>query len=82
MEIPDNQEMPMPLTSKELIVLMRCLTAALKWEGLTEEEKEIIRKMTVQHQILHRSPPRLAEISEVGSRAAVYRRTTQDAGNG
>jgi hypothetical protein len=48
MEIPDNQEMPMPLTSKELIVIMRCLKAALNWNRLTEEEKEIIRKMTVR----------------------------------
>lgn len=48
MEIPDNQEMPMPLTSKELIVLMRCLKAALKWEGVTEVDKEVIRKMTAR----------------------------------
>jgi hypothetical protein len=43
-----QQELPMPLTSKELIVLSKCLMAALKSEQFNEADKEVIRKMTIR----------------------------------
>jgi ABC-type arginine transport system ATPase subunit len=43
-----QQELPMPLTSKELIVLSKCLMAALKSEQFDETDKEVIRKMTIR----------------------------------
>jgi hypothetical protein len=45
---PELQELPMPLTSTELIVLVRCLKVALKSEEITQPDKEVIRKMTVR----------------------------------
>ena len=43
-----QQELPIPLTSKELIVLSKCLLAALKSEQFNETDKEVIRKMTIR----------------------------------
>jgi hypothetical protein len=45
---PERQELPMPLTSKELIVLIQCLKVALKSEEIKEADKEAIRKMVVR----------------------------------
>ena len=45
---PEHQELPMPLTSKELMVLSKCLMLALKSEQIKEEDKEVIRKLTVR----------------------------------
>jgi hypothetical protein len=45
---PDHQELPMPLTSKELLVLTKSLTAALKSEQFNEADKELIRKMAIR----------------------------------
>lgn len=41
-----QQELPMPLTSKELSVLLKCLMAALKSEQFDESDKVVIRKVT------------------------------------
>ena len=43
-----RKELPMPLTSKELIVLDKCLMAALKSERFNDTDREIIRKMTIR----------------------------------
>jgi len=43
-----QQELPMPLTSRELLVLSKCLMAALKSEHFNETDKEVIRKMTIR----------------------------------
>jgi hypothetical protein len=45
-EINEHQELPMPLTSKELLVLMRCLVLALDSEQVKETDKEVVRKLT------------------------------------
>jgi hypothetical protein len=45
---PEHQELPMPLTSKELIVLMQCLKTALKSEEIKESDKEVIQKMAAR----------------------------------
>jgi hypothetical protein len=45
---PEPEELPMPLTSKELIVLTRCLMVALKSEQTKETDKEVIRKLTAR----------------------------------
>jgi hypothetical protein len=45
---PEQRELPMPLTSKELIVLSKSLTAALKSEQFEETDKAVIRKMVVR----------------------------------
>jgi hypothetical protein len=45
-EINEHQELPMPLTSRELLVLMRCLVLALESEQVKETDKEVIRKLT------------------------------------
>jgi hypothetical protein len=42
----EHQELPMPLTSKELIVLMRCLVLALELEQIKESDKEVVRNLT------------------------------------
>jgi hypothetical protein len=42
---PEHQELPMPLTSKELLVLMQCLNVALQSEQMIEGDKEVVRKM-------------------------------------
>jgi hypothetical protein len=47
MESP-HQELPMPLTNKELLILTECLVAALESEQFNETDKEVIRKMTVR----------------------------------
>jgi hypothetical protein len=41
---PENQEVPMPLTSEELLALSRCLRVALHSEEINEADKEVIRK--------------------------------------
>jgi hypothetical protein len=38
-------ELPMPITSCELIVLTKCLKAASDSEQFTEPDKEVIRRM-------------------------------------
>jgi len=43
-----QRELPMPLTSQELIVLSKSLLAALKSEQFEETDKEVIRKMVVR----------------------------------
>ena len=45
-EINEHQELPMPLTSRELLVLMQCLVLALESEQVKETDKEVIRKLT------------------------------------
>jgi hypothetical protein len=45
-EINEHQELPMPLTSKELLVLMRCLVLALELEQVKESDKEVVRNLT------------------------------------
>jgi hypothetical protein len=40
MEFESHDEMPMPLTSKELLVLAHCMTLALKSEQIKEKDKE------------------------------------------
>jgi hypothetical protein len=45
---PEHQELPMPLTSKELTVLTQCLMVALKSEQIKETDKEVVRKMAVR----------------------------------
>jgi hypothetical protein len=45
-EINEHQELPMPLTSKELIVLMRCLVLALELEQIKDSDKEVVRNLT------------------------------------
>jgi hypothetical protein len=45
---PEHQELPMPMTSKELIVLIQCLKVALKSEEIRQADKEVIRKMAVR----------------------------------
>ncbi len=45
---PEQRELPMPLTSKELIVLSKSLMAALQSKEFNETDKEVIRKMTVR----------------------------------
>ena len=45
-EINQQPELPMPLTSKELLILMRCLVLALDSEKVKETDKEVIRKLT------------------------------------
>ena len=42
---PENQEVPMPLTSGGLLVLSRCLRVALHSEEIEVADKEVIRKM-------------------------------------
>jgi hypothetical protein len=52
---PQHQELPMPLTSNELIVLTKCLKIALTSEQIKESEKEVIRKMAARiHQYAER----------------------------
>jgi hypothetical protein len=54
----EHQELPMPLTSKELIVLTQCLKIALTSEQIKESEKEVIRKMAARiHQYAERQAP-------------------------
>jgi hypothetical protein len=43
-----QQESPMPLTNKELMVLSKCLMAALKSQQFHETDKEVIRNMTIR----------------------------------
>jgi hypothetical protein len=43
-EINEQQELPMPLTSKELFVLMRCLVLATDSEQVKETDKEVVRR--------------------------------------
>ena len=45
-EINEYQELPMPLTSKELTVLMRCLVLAIELEQIKESDKEVVRNLT------------------------------------
>jgi hypothetical protein len=45
---PENQELPMPLTSNELLVLQRCLRVALKSDETNEADKSVIRRMEVR----------------------------------
>jgi len=42
---PKNVEVPMPLTSEELLALRRCLRVALHSEEIKEADKELLRKM-------------------------------------
>lgn len=42
---PENQEVPMPLTSEELLVLRRCRRVALHSEEINVADKEVSRKM-------------------------------------
>jgi hypothetical protein len=42
---PEQRELPMPLTSKELIVLSKSLMASLQSKEFNETDKEVIRKM-------------------------------------
>ena len=44
----ERPELPMPLTSRELIVLTKCLAAALKSEQFKETDQEVIRRLTVR----------------------------------
>lgn len=44
----ENQELPMPLTSTELLALARCLKTALKSPDTNEAEKEVIRRITLR----------------------------------
>ncbi len=41
----EHQELPMPLTSKDLIVLMRCLVLALELNQIKESDKEVVRNL-------------------------------------
>lgn len=45
---PNQRELPMPLTSIELIVLAKSLKVVLNSEELKEGDKEVIRKMRVR----------------------------------
>jgi hypothetical protein len=45
---PENQELPMPLTSEELWVLRRCLRVALHSEEIKEADQEVIRKVAAR----------------------------------
>lgn len=45
---PNRRELPMPLTSIELIVLAKSLKVVLNSEELKEGDKEVIRKMRVR----------------------------------
>lgn len=45
---PEHEELPMPLTSKELIVLTRCLMVALKSELTKETDKDVISKLAAR----------------------------------
>jgi hypothetical protein len=44
-ELNEQQELPMPLTSMELIVLMRCLVLATESEQVKETDKEVARRL-------------------------------------
>jgi hypothetical protein len=44
-EINEHQELPMPLTSMELLVLMRCLVLATESEQVKETDKEVVRRL-------------------------------------
>jgi hypothetical protein len=44
-EINEQQELPMPLTSKELLVLMRCLVLATESEQVKETDKGVVRRL-------------------------------------
>jgi hypothetical protein len=44
-EINEQQELPMPLTSMELLVLMRCLVLATESEHVKETDKEVVRRL-------------------------------------
>jgi hypothetical protein len=49
MEKPsEHQELSMPLTSNELLVLQRCLRVALNSEETNEADKSVIRRMEVR----------------------------------
>jgi hypothetical protein len=41
----EHQELPMPLTSKDLIVLMRCLVLAPELNQIKESDKEVVRNL-------------------------------------
>jgi len=45
---PNQRELPMPLTSIELIVLAKLLKVVLNSDELKEADKEVIRKMRVR----------------------------------
>jgi hypothetical protein len=47
-EMEFQRGLPMPLTSPELILLSKCLMAALKSEQFNETDKDVIRKMTIR----------------------------------
>jgi len=44
----DRRELPMPLTSVELIVLAKSLKAVLNSEELTDGDKKVIREMRIR----------------------------------
>lgn len=44
-ELNEQQELPMPLTSMELIVLMRCLVLATESEQVKETDKEVAHRL-------------------------------------
>jgi hypothetical protein len=44
-ELNEQQELPMPLTSMELIVLMRCLVLATESKQVKETDKEVARRL-------------------------------------
>jgi hypothetical protein len=45
---PENQELPMPLTSNGLLVSQRCLWIALKSNETNEADKSMIHRMEVR----------------------------------
>ena len=42
---PNHQELPMPLTSEELIVVTKCLVEMVRSGQFNEKEKEVIRRL-------------------------------------